>query len=592
MAVANRKGPLMLRTTSRKRILSVAALASSLALVAGCGSSDGNGDGGSDNGNGNGAEGGYEGEINIWAGKNLPIIENFNPFTPAPLHGTEGAIFEPLMAYNKVGSGDPIPMLATDAEFNEDGTEFTITIREGVEWNDGEPFTTDDVVFSFTYDIAKPSYLESAEALDDSQVLLKFDSPQFTNEVALKHKLMIPEHVWSDIGTADAEGELDEEGEIDESLTFQNPDPVGTGPFVVENVADQAYTLVPNENYWDEGKPSLEKVTYIGVDDNQAGEDLLRQGRVDWVAMFIPDADAVTDGSPIDMINTPTDPTTIYTCSNADLGCEGPQTDPAVRQALNLAIDRGDIIDKAFVGHAIPGSPSLMLPERDDDWLPEGAPAAAPESADIEGAKAILEDAGYALNGDGIYEKDGVVVEMDLTSPSGWTDYNDAATLIEEQTMQAGIKVNSAQISQQEYDDARWAGEFELTLAGVVGSQVADPYQVFDEWVAGYSTAEVGEPVPPGAFGFTRYANDEVDAAIKEAATTVDVDEKKEAYGVVINALVEDLPYIPVVTNASMTFYNAEKFTGWPTEDDLYMYPPSWGAISSGVILGNLQTAN
>src|SRR5699024_7453159 len=112
--------------------------ASSLALVAGCGSSDeGNGNGGGEGGNGDDGNGGaaqeYEGELNIWAGKNLPIIENFNPFAPAPLHGTEGAIFEPLMAYNKVGSGDPVELLATAADFNDDGTEFEITIREGVQ---------------------------------------------------------------------------------------------------------------------------------------------------------------------------------------------------------------------------------------------------------------------------------------------------------------------------------------------------------------------------------------------------------------------------------------------------------------------------
>src|SRR5690625_4437616 len=580
----------MLRTTSRKRMLSVVALASSLALVAGCGSGDSekkNNNGGSSNGEGESQ--GYEGELNVWAGKNLPIIENFNPFTPAPLHGTEGAIFEPLMAYNKVGSGDPVPLLATDAEFNEDGTEFTITIREGVKWNDGEDFTTEDVVFSFTYGPAKPSYLVSAEAIDDKQVLLKFDSPQFTSEVSLKHKLMIPKHVWEEVGAEDAEGT---EEDIDAGLTFMNANPVGTGPFKVENVADQAYTLVPNEHYWDEGKPSLAKVTYIGVDDNQAGEDLLRQGKVDWVAMFIPNADAITEGSAIELLNTPTDPTTIYTCSNADLGCEGAQTDAAVRHALNLAIDRSDIIEKAFVGHAAQGSPSLMLPGRDDGWLPEGAPSTAPEKADVEAAKKVLEDAGYELNSDGIYEKDGVVVEMDLTSPAGWTDYNDAGTLIEEQAIKAGIKINSAQISQQEWDEARWAGEFELTLGGVVGSQVADPYQVYDEWVAGYSTVEVGTALPPGMFNFTRYANDDVDAAIKAAAQTVDEAAKKDAYGVVIEALVDDLPYIPVVTNASMTFYNAQDFTGWPTEDDLYMYPPSWGALSLGVILGNLEAAN
>lgn len=577
----------MLRTTSRKRLLSVVALASSLALVAGCGSGE---SGKNENGGGSAGGGeseGYKGEINIWAGSETPITANFNPFSPTVLHGALGPLIEPLYAFNKAGGGDPTPMLATDYEFSEDGTEMTLTIREGVKWNDGEDFTAEDVAFTFNFELSKPDYLVSAEA-DGNTVHLKFDGPQYTKEAAILQTLIIPEHIWGALGDEATETEETDDG--GSALTFTNADnPVGTGPYKVENVSESAYTMVPNENYWQEGKPSLATLRYLAVDDNQAAEDLLRQGKIDWAGMFIPDADSITASGDIAMINTPQDPTVLYTCANADLGCTGAQTDVAVRQAINVAIDRGVIIDKAFVGHAGVSNPAFTLPERDDVWVADGIPNRNPEGGDPAAAKQILEDAGYELNGDGIYEKGGQEVSMTLTSVDGWTDYNDAATLIEEQLKEAGIKAVASTISWNEFADGRDSGNFELIVGGVVGTQISDPFQIYDEWFAGYSTTPVGEGLKPGTWNFSRYANDDVDAAIKVAAGTVDEDVKKDAYATVQEHIVEDLPYIPLLTNATMSFMNVKDFSGWPTEDDLYMFPPSWGSISAGVIIGNLK---
>lgn len=440
----------------------------------------------------------------IWAGSQTPINANFNPFSPAVLHGVNGPLFEPLFAYNKAGDSDPVPMLATDSEFNKDGTEMTLKIRQRVKWNDGEDFTADDVVFSFEYELSKPNYLDSVEKVDDETVLLTFDGPQFTQEAVILQKLMIPEHIWGDLG--EEATETDDEGAL---LFFNEDDPVGTGPFMVENVTESAYTMVA------------------------AAEDLLRQGGVDWVGMFIPDADGVTADGYVSMVNTPQDPTVIYTCSNVDLGGEGPQTDKAVRQAIHLAIDRTAIIDKAFVGHAGVSNPAFTLPERDDSWVADGIPNRNPEGADVDAAKKVLEDAGYELNSDGIYEKDGVPLEMTLTSVGGWTDYNDAGTLIEEQAEEAGIKLKASTISWNEFADGHDTGDFELIIGGVVGTQIADPYQIYAEWFGGDATTPVGESLKPGTWNFARFSNREVDAAIKTAAGTVDVDEKKAAYGII-----------------------------------------------------------
>src|SRR5690625_1598261 len=523
-------------------------------------------------------------ELVIWAGGTLPLSANFNPFSPTALHATHGPILEPLFAYNSAADTDPIPMLARSAEFNDDGSEMTLKVRQGVKWNDGQAFSVDDVVFTFTHELAKPSYLESAEAIDEETVLLKFDSPQFTQEAIILQMLILPEHVWKELGEDSTA--TDDEGA---PLFLNADDPVGTGPFVVESVTETAYTMVANENYWHEGKPGLERLKYVAVESEQAAEDLLRQGEIDWAGMFISDAASVTAAAGIEMIDTPQDPTVIYTCANAALGCRGSQTDPEVRRALHLAIDRTSIVERAFGGHAGMSNLAFTLPERDDAWIADGIPGRNPKGAGVKAAKKVLEDAGYELGADGLYEKDGQAVDMTLASVEGWSDYNDAAALIEEQAAKAGISVTASTISWPEFADARDTGTFELMLGGVVGTKTADPYQIYAQWFGGGATVPVGEALEPGMWNVSRYSKADMDAAINAAATTIDEAEKKSAYATIQENIVRDLPYIPILTNSTMTFFNAADYTGWPTEDDLYIFPPPWSPISAGVVLGNLR---
>ncbi|WP_419982911.1 ABC transporter substrate-binding protein, partial [Glaesserella parasuis] len=128
----------------------------------------------------------------------------------------------------------------------------------------------------------------------------------------------------------------------------------------------ESYTFVANENFRDADDLAIKKVQYIAVDNNQTAQDLVAAGELDWTGMFIPNPDDVTGNGKIEWINTPQDPSVLYTCSNADLGCTGPQTDVAVRQALNVAIDRATIKDKAFVGLTADISPAYTLLPRDE----------------------------------------------------------------------------------------------------------------------------------------------------------------------------------------------------------------------------------
>lgn len=551
-------------------------MAGSMGLLAACGG------GGTDSGDGgNGGDGSSEGKTDgptlvVFAGSQTPIVANFNPYSPTALPATSGSIYEPLVYYNKADATEPIPFLAESYEWAEDGMSLEITIRDGVKWTDGEDFTVDDVVFSFENEAVGIEYLESAEAVDDSTVTLNFTTPAYTNEYALLGSTyMVPEHVF---------------GEVDDLVTFANDtDPVGTGPFKVESVTEASYTVVKNEDYWDPERPSINEIQYLGIDGNASAESLFQAGELDYSTMFIPNPDNLTSSGRLGyLLAMSPNPLVILVCSNADLGCEGAQTDVAVRQAFSLSLDRTDINERAYYGHAFLGTPTYTLPERDDHWIPDGVPNRVPAGPDAEAARKVLEDAGYTEGADGIYEKDGQRASFDLLSVEGWADANAGAELAAANAKEAGIEVNVSTVTLDQYTELRQIGDYDMIWSALFGTPISDPYTIYRNSFTTDYTTPVGTPLEPTQTNFARYSNPIVDEAVKEAAATNDDEVKAEAYGRIMEELVRDVPYIPLYHGGSQTFYNQESFDGWPTEDDMYAFPASWDGMQAAYVLSRL----
>ena len=553
----------MSRRTVRKVSVAVAAGAAALSLIlTGCGPSD--------------SSGGDASALRVWAGSANPINENFNPFAvDTAVHATYGPIYEPLFFFNQLSSDAPVGLIGDSYEYSEDGKTLTVEIKPGLKWNDGEDLTAEDVAFTFDYGANVDERMLSAEATSDTTVVLTYSEPMFTSaSLLLGSTWIVPEHVWS---------------EIDDYAAETNPEPVGSGPYKLKTFSEAAYTVEANEYYRD-GEPAVKEVQYIGLDSNQSAQDLLSTGQIDWVGQFIANPDSVTSGGEIATMNNQQDPTVVVTCANADLGCSGPQTDPAVRQAINLVIDRTAIAEKAFAGLVAESSPAFVLLPRDEQWLADPALATSPQDPDIAAAQQILEAAGYTKGDDGFYGKDGTAIELDLFSPDGWTDYNDAAKLISEQAAEAGLRINARTVSDAEYWTPISSGDFQLALYGLTQSLVADPFSNYDQYFSGQSTAPVGED-PVSGQNYARYQNADVDAAVAVAAGTLDETIKKDAYAKIQAQIAEDLPYIPVVLNASQAFFNVDRFTGWPTEGDLYANPLPYLSAASAIVLTHLKPA-
>jgi len=563
-------------TTTRRRPRRTLALATALAgtvlALSACSGGGAAGGGGGNTGDG----------ITVFNGATGNIAENWNPFTPTALQPTLGIIHEPLFYYNLASSDAPEPLLGTEFSWNEDGSQLTVTIREGVEWSDGEPFTTEDVAYNFNLRRETPEFNTSgqtpaAEAISDTQVVLTFDSPaSYTQEAnTLGNTPMIPQHVW--------------EAKSD-PVTDINADPVGTGPYTVGSINAQTYELEANPTYWG-GEPKIPTVRYISLANADAASSALLAGEVDWMSSFFPGFEDLIASEPdLAWVNTPALTTSLFTCSNAALGCEGPQTDPAVRQAIYYAVDRDQLNNLAFEKVAELPSPTLLIPGRDDQWVSGEVEATAPSGADVAQATQILEAAGYAKGGDGIYAKGGQRVSLNVQVVSGYSDYIAAIDAMTQQLAAAGIELTSSQVAYNEWSANQQNGTFQLSMDSIGLGASTDPYFTYQPRYATESTVPVGESA--GALNNARYSNPVVDAAVAAAGSTDDDAVKAEQYAIIQKEIARDMPYIPLVISSTLTEFNTSRATGWPTEDDLYAFPATWKAWDNGIVLKNLKPAN
>jgi len=345
-----------------------------------------------------------------------------NPFLSAGTKDVEAAslMLEPLARYDETGT--IVPWLAADIPTVENGgvsedlTMITWKIQPGIVWSDGTAFTARDVKFTAEYCMnpdggcahgTKFEGVQSVEAPDDLTVVVTFDGPKpfpYGPFVGVESPILQAAQFADCMGAAAS------------TCTEQNFNPIGTGPFTVtEFRTNDVITLAANENYREAGKPAFATVTFKGGGDAAAaGRAVMETGEFDygWNLQLAPEVIAGMQagglGTPVAgfgplverlMLNqTDPDPALGDRRSTADTPHPFLR-DPAVYTALSMAIDRPLLVE---IGYGQAGRVTC-------NWI--AAPAAVNSSTftcdtqDLEGAKAMLEAAGYVdTDGDGVRE--------------------------------------------------------------------------------------------------------------------------------------------------------------------------------------------
>ena len=522
--------------------------------------------------------------ITLFNGSVGNFTENFNPLlsTGAELQPSQGVIYETLFYYNMARAQKPVPVLATAYSWNADGTQLTITTRQGAKWTDGQAFTAQDVAFTLTL-VQNNAGLNTAgakwtaAATDDHTVVLSFPSTSFTLEPALLGNIaMVPEHIWSKIADPTKE---------------TNTNPVGTGPYKLKSFSPQSYVLTRNTDYWGTGNeaPKIDNVRYISLANGDAATSALESGQIDWMGSYLPTLkDIVKQHPTLSYVNTPDSLTSVFTCANAALGCKGPQTDPAVRQAIFYAMDRTQLNAQAVAGFAGPGSAAMLVPAVNGDNIVDRANATLSQTADTTKAKSALEGAGWTLGNGGYYTKAGQELDLTINVVTGWTDYDTVCTLLQGQLKAAGIKLTVNQVAQNAWSQAETGGNFQLSLNSINPGASSSPYFIYNNYLSSTNTAKTGDNATTNT---SRYSNAAVDAAIKDAGATNDAAKQKADYGIIQAQVAKDMPYIPIYVNQALTQFNNTRATGWPTPDNLYAFPEPWKSWDNGIVLKTIRPA-
>jgi peptide/nickel transport system substrate-binding protein len=511
--------------------------------------------------------------ITISNGGTGQFTDNFNPFSPTAASGTLGMVYEPLMFFNTGRPNDVEPLLATNYQFSDGGRKLTFTLRSGVKWSDGQPFSSADVAYTFNL-LRNPALnlsgtpLLSAVATDPTHVVLTYKTPQYSQLPYIAgYTYMVPEHIWKTVKNPS---------------TFVDAHPVGTGPYELSSFTPQQFLMVKNPHYWEPGKPQVHGFRFVSYTGNDSADAALSSGQLDWDSVFMPDVQKqYVDQDPAHnkFANIPTVTTVIL----PNLA-QGPLSDLAVRQAMDLGLNRTAISESAWAGLASAANPTLLIK---NSFSNDIAPQYLNETPGYDPAKAkqILEQAGYTMSNGVFHDRTGKPLTITCLVTAGYTDWITALQVMQQQLAAIGITLHVQQLSNAAVNSAEQNGTFQMALTNI-GAQPT-PYLVYDGAFSSAYTAPVGKPA---VSNYSRFSSPAVDSALSAIAGT-DPHNTAAIKAQLIrieNVIVNQLPYIPIVQASGLTEYNTQDATGWPTPANLYAQPQPFYSPDLGIVAKNL----
>jgi len=498
-----------------------------------------------------------------------PMTDNFNPLSSTSTGFITNSVAlynEPLYIWNYLQPTKPgIPVLASgQPTWSNGGRTLTIPVRSGVKWNDGKPFTASDVAFTFNMIKAHPALytsgapiVTSATAPSATTVTLNFAQPQFANLFLIGQVYIEPQHVWSTVSNP---------------VTYTDPSPVGTGPFMLGKFSPQGYTLKPNPYYYNKAAVHVPEIDFPSYNTNANLVPPIQSGQIDWAGNYVSDiqgnylskspenhtwltgAPYFNDNNVVTLFINTTKP---------------PLNDPAVRQAISYGINRQQLSQQGETGYEPPTSSAsgLMLPV-DNSYLPASLSNDLPAAGDPGKVASVLQADGYAkVNGK--WTKNGKTIAFKISDPIPYSDYYTDDQLVAHQLNALGFDVTVDGIG----NPTVWAGDvangtFDTTIHW--SNQGPSPFVFYDGWMDSTLAAPVGKPAT-GDFG--RFNDPAAQSALAQyegsSSSTVQIDAISKLAGI----MASQVPVVPLLYGGAWAEYSTRNYTGWPTASNPYMAP-------------------
>jgi peptide/nickel transport system substrate-binding protein len=453
-------------------------------------------------------------------GGTLTAAISSDPVNLDPALSSAYSTFEILEnVYNQLVDLDanlqPVPELAESWDVSADKLSYTFHIRHGVKFHNGREMTADDVVYSLERIRNPDTKSGAAYVLDPLDKIQAVD--QYTVLITTK-TIYAPLLVkLSDSHLAIVPKEEVEKGDFDKRA-------VGTGPFkFVEFVPADHTTLVRNDDYWEPGLPYLDQIIYKPIPDDTVKKTNLETKNVDWVDNVPPKDVKDMMASSDYVVRTVNAPSYWYLGVNLK---RKPLDDKRVRQAISYAIDREELAALALYDLGVPSQTPIPA---GNFWHSEYAPY----SRDLDKAKQLLQEAGV---GDG-FKTEFLVAQAYQASVQ-------IAEGAQSELADVGIDATLRPLEWSTWLDEEGHGNFDMYVCGWIG--LVDPDDFF------YAQQKTGQ-----VFNFTGYSNPDLDKLLDQGRQELDPNKRKEIYDQVQKILIDDLPYIYLMTQGSVN--------GWQT---------------------------
>ena len=505
----------------------------------------------------------------------------FNPFNPSVSGTAVGFVYEPLEFVNALqtnadGSNKVTPWLATGSQWSPDFKTLTFTVRSGVKWSDGQPFSAADVVYTYmaikgdaALDLnaiwsANGGPLTDVAAQGTDQVVFTFSGPAQTYFYYVADQIpIIPQHIWSKLDQTKLDAEA-------------NTAPIGTGPYLMSDCSQNNIKYLRNPTYWQSTAtapvPQIAEVDYPSFLSNTPANLMLAQGQAQWGAQYIPN---------IQSFYIDKDPAHRHYWFPATLNVSlfpnlknSLLSNVAVRKAISLAINRADVSQRGESGYEPPANQTGIVLPTYTAWYDKTIDNT---TFDVTMATNTLESAGFKKGSDGIYANSaGKKLSFTIKTISGYTDWDSSLSVITQELKAAGIAVKIQDEDTTVYTPDLQKGNFDLAYGEETGGPL--PYYELRQMLLSSNICQTN---------YSQYNSPAVDTLFNSYASANAADQLNIIHQIE-QVMVTEYPVIPVVEGVDWYQYDTTDFGGWPTPDDPYAQPPVWATPDNMVVLTHI----
>jgi len=518
-------------------------------------------------------------------GGRVTVPDQFNPFIPgwvaAAGHNQIG--IEYLFYYNYY-SGELVPWLATGYDMSEDFKTMTLNLREGITWSDGEPFTAEDVEFTYnmlltphtpplSYEGDAQATIESVEAVDATTVVFQFIEPNARAAFNSLFSVMIwgsvpivPKHIW--------------EGEDPTTFGF-NP-PVVTGPYGIKSYAETGdlYVWERRDDWWGTTvlgiRPEPKYVIYVAYATEEAIALEVAAGNLDVGGYITPGTFlSLRQTNPNVLAWYPDEPYAwdevcpLFLPINT---AKYPWNIREVRWALSYALDRTELNTISQEGTAPPYGNvfSPYMEPRFLDAVAEKEEQYEPLEYNPAKTEQIFTELGWTKGGDGVWVTDnGTRVEMEVFTHSGWLFIRKYGEHVADQFSRVGIDATAKLLTGSAYWDLWQTGGWD-TAAMWMCAGVNEPYETL-LWFHGKWVVPIGQIA---SSNHARWANATYDAIVDQMASMNPADpEYVTLFEDAMDIWYEEMPSLVTMHQPALIAYNSKYWTNWPTSGNPYIQP-------------------